>query len=288
MIMENINLNELRNIAYKTACEHGFHDKRLSDEHEIWKDVSGFEGYYKVSNLGRVKSLDRTILSNNGENMTFCGKILKYRTGKRGYPYVTLRSPNLKKTVKIHRLVAKAFIPNPKGKPQVNHIDENKLNNKCENLEWCFAKENCNHGTRNIRVGMSGRNSPSKSLPVFQFSLCGEFIKRWDSLCEIERQLGFRHSNVGSCCYGRKISMYGYIWCFEKNYSKEVIDSKVLIYQKAHTPKKVAQFSLDGTLIKVWESSKQIFRELGIKDSLISVVCNGKRKHSNGYIWKYV
>lgn len=220
--------------------------------------------------------------------MTFCGKILKYRTGKRGYPYVTLRSPNLKKTVKIHRLVAKAFIPNPKGKPQVNHIDENKLNNKCENLEWCFAKENCNHGTRNIRVGMSGRNSPSKSLPVFQFSLCGEFIKRWDSLCEIERQLGFRHSNVGSCCYGRKISMYGYIWCFEKNYSKEVIDSKVLIYQKAHTPKKVAQFSLDGTLIKVWESSKQIFRELGIKDSLISVVCNGKRKHSNGYIWKYV
>ena len=128
--MNNINLNELRDRAYKTACEHGFHDKELSDEHEIWKDVSGFEGYYKVSNLGRVKSLDRIILSKNGKNMPFCGKILKYRTGKRGYPYVTLRSPNLKKTVKIHRLVAKAFIPNPKGKPQVNHIDENKLNNK--------------------------------------------------------------------------------------------------------------------------------------------------------------
>lgn len=275
-------LNELAKQVHANSVEKGYHDK------EEWRDVIGFEGIYKVSNIGRVMSLDRTIISNNGKLMPFVGRVLKYRTGSRGYPYLTLSSTNIRKTVKVHRLVAESFIPNPHSKPQVNHIDENKLNNKVSNLEWCSAKENCNHGTHNFRVSLNGRNSPTKSLSVFQFSLNGKFIKRWDSLCEIERQLGFLHSNISTCCYGVKKSMNGFIWCFEKEYSKELIESKVDAYNKSKTPKKVMQLSLDGDLIKIWSSSKQIFKELGIDCGSISSVCNGRRSSSNGYIWRYI
>lgn len=281
-----MNLNKLRNEAYSVAKANGWHEEGHSNEH--WMPVKGFEGVYMVSNMGRVKSVDRITISKNGKRMPFKETILKPKVGRGGYMYLTLHWGAIKKTAKIHRLVAEAFIPNPLNKPQVNHIDEDKTNNMYSNLEWCTAKENCNHGTHNIRMSMNGRNAPSKSSPVLQFSLQGDLIKRWESLCEIERSLGFLHCTVSDCCYGKKPSMYGFIWCFEKEYSKELISSKVEKYKRIHTSKKVAQYSLDGELIKIWESSKQIFEELGIRDSSISCVCNGKRKHCYKYVWKYV
>lgn len=100
---------------------------------------------YFISNNGNVISKSRKT-----------EKVLKYRVGKNGYPYVTLRTKdNKNKTSKIHRLVALAFVDSPSGKEQVNHINENKLDNNAENLEWVTPKENINHGTRNKRAGES-------------------------------------------------------------------------------------------------------------------------------------
>ena len=114
---------------------------------EIWKDIPGYEGMYQVSNLGRVKSLGRA--SEIGRNLKT--KILKQTAEDKGYMKVGLRKNNKIRTVRVHRLVAEAFVGNPQGLPEVNHKDENKANNTYTNLEWCTTKYNCGYGSKGKR-----------------------------------------------------------------------------------------------------------------------------------------
>lgn len=116
---------------------------------EIWKDIKGYEGKYQISNLGRVKSLN------------YNTKILKYNSDGHGYLKVILYKNNKRKSHRVHRLVAEAFIPNLEDKNQVNHINGNKQDNRAFNLEWCTAKENVQHS---LNTGLSerfkGENNP--------------------------------------------------------------------------------------------------------------------------------
>ena len=105
---------------------------------EIWKDIEGYEGLYQISNLGRVKSFPRKGTQTKKE------KILKEKRDKKGYCFVSLNNVGAK-PYKIHRLVAQAFIPNLENKPQINHIDGDKTNNRIDNLEWCNNSENQIH-----------------------------------------------------------------------------------------------------------------------------------------------
>jgi len=120
---------------------------------EIWKDIKNYEGLYQVSNLGNVKVLDRIVNSaiKNNNKVKRLGKTLK-QYNKQGYMQVVLTYNKIRKYCNVHRLVAEAFIPNPNNLPQVNHIDENPLNNRVDNLEWCTAKYNCNYGNRNNKI----------------------------------------------------------------------------------------------------------------------------------------
>ena len=113
---------------------------------EFWKDIKGYEGFYQVSNLGRVKSLSRSIYYSKGYTVYRKGKIKKPSFDKNGYPQIGLCKNGTVITRKIHRLVAEAFIPNPENKPEINHKDENKTNNYVDNLEWVTEKENVNYG----------------------------------------------------------------------------------------------------------------------------------------------
>ena len=116
-------------------------------ESEVWKDVIGFEGFYKVSNKGNVYSVGRK----HARGVNRGGRILKPVYDKDGYSRVSLYKNGIVTRKRTHRVVAEAFIPNPNGFPQVNHRDEVKDNNNVENLEWCDARYNSNYGTRNIR-----------------------------------------------------------------------------------------------------------------------------------------
>jgi hypothetical protein len=123
-------------------------DKKLqavNSEVEIWRDVVGFEGFYKVSNLGNVKSLDRIVVPTNRDNYLREGKRLTKTIDSFGYERVgfTLNSKTVNK--KVHRLVSETFIDNPYNYPHINHIDGNKANNHYSNLEWCTSSQNSIH-----------------------------------------------------------------------------------------------------------------------------------------------
>lgn len=124
---------------------------------EIWKAIEGYEGLYEVSNLGRVRNLDKV----DSMGRFWKGKILTACQQRGNYLYVQLSKDGKQKPMKIHRLVAKAFIPNPDNKPQVNHKDCNKANNRADNLEWVTNQENIDHGKRNGRF--KGRSNPGSS-----------------------------------------------------------------------------------------------------------------------------
>ena len=167
-------------------------------EEEIWCPIKGYEGLYEVSDKGRVKSLKF------GKE-----RILKPVRNTCGYLQVSLYKKGEMKPYRIHRLVAKTFIPNPDNLPQVNHIDENPSNNKSENLEWCDQKYNNNYGTR------AKRQADKCSKPVIQFTKDGEFVREWKSMNDVQRNLGYSNGNISSCCTGRYKSAYGYIWKFK-------------------------------------------------------------------------
>lgn len=171
---------------------------------EIWKDVKGYEELYQVSNLGRVRSLDRL----DGANHRLKGSIMKGCEITGGYLGVTLYKNSVVSSKKIHRLVAEAFIPNSEHKPQVNHINEDKTNNMVSNLEWMTAKENNNHGTRNERIGRAV--SKSKSIPIIATNIkTGESTEFYGTR-ECARQLGLYQSTITRVLQGKYKQTGGY------------------------------------------------------------------------------
>ena len=169
-------------------------------EKEIWKDIPGYEGIYQASNLGRIRSFKRNKVL-----------ILKQSEDRFGYYRIQLSLNDVGKNASVHRLVWSAFNgPIPEGL-QINHLNENKSDNRLENLSLCTAKENVNYGT------CIARRAKKHSKPVIQFDKNGNFIKEWTSSCEIQRQLGYAASHIRSCCRNVIPSAYGFIWKHKEN-----------------------------------------------------------------------
>ena len=175
---------------------------------EIWKDIEGYEGLYEVSSYGRVKSLGQFVNHNYGGYAYRKGRILKPANNGQGYLQVVLYKNGYKKTFKVHRLVAEAFLDNPDNLPCVNHRDENPLNNIVSNLEWCTVKYNVNYGT-----GLK-RMSEKLSKPVLQYTLDGELIKEWSSARECDKN-GFCYQHISACCRGQLKQHKGFIWRYK-------------------------------------------------------------------------
>lgn len=164
--------------------------------HEIWKDIYGYEGDYQVSNLGCVKSLKY------GKERILFQKDL---TG--GYMYVWLCKNNKTKCCRVHRLVAIAFLPNFSNLPEVNHKDENVINNNASNLEWATGSYNRAYGTRVRRI------SESRSKPVVQLDTSqNAAIATFSSVKEAANKTGLIASHIGSCCRGARATHGGFAW----------------------------------------------------------------------------
>lgn len=178
---------------------------------EIWKDISGYEGLYQISTCGRVKSLQRDIISKKGQKFQVEEKIIKpiYRSRNQNYAAVHLCRNSNTKTVSVHRLVAKAFIPNPSNLPFINHKDENPRNNTIENIEWCSVQYNNNYGLANAKRSASLKNG-AKSKKVNQYTLDGKQFAVYPSTMEAKRQTGILH--IVDVCNGKREKAGGYIW----------------------------------------------------------------------------
>lgn len=180
---------------------------------EIWKDIENYEGFYQVSNLGRIKSLARDAYKPNGiVNCHVKEKILVPSLDGGGYPIVGLCKNGKRKIMKVHRLVAMAFIPNPENKPQVNHIDEVKINNVVENLEWCDASFNINFGTRNERSVQNRRSYKLGNHPRAKAIFCEELNKKFDCIKSAEEELGVNINCIVGACKGRQKTAGGFHW----------------------------------------------------------------------------
>ena len=185
---------------------------------EIWKDIDGYEGY-QVSNLGRVKSLDRI----DSNNHPLKGVILKPYISNSGYLLVGLYKQQRCYKKLVHRLVAEAFIPNPDNNPEIDHISTIKTDNRVENLRWVTQKENINNPLTKTKMRINARK-PSKgkygkkhhrSKPIIQYDKDGNFIREWDCANDVERVLGISNKHIGSVCLGKRKSCGGYIWKYK-------------------------------------------------------------------------
>lgn len=180
---------------------------------EEWKFIVGFEKYM-VSNLGRVKSL----------NYKRTGKeqLLLPNKNNRGYLWVTLYKNGADKKCLIHRLVAEAFIPNPDNLSQVNHINENKTDNRVDNLEWCSAIYNMNYGERTKKQSETRKKlrmlPPRQDKAVEMFTLEGDKVAEFVSIADAARQNNFTESSVGACVRGYSKTCHGVVFRYKNNY----------------------------------------------------------------------
>lgn len=227
---------------------------------EEWKKIKGFENY-SISNIGRIKN-DNT------------NSIKKLGLDKDGYKVTTLWKKQRPYYKRVHRLVAEAFIDNPNNYDIVNHIDENKINNNKENLEWCTVGYN---------------NRYSKSRKIIQIGIDGKFIKEWNCIKDAAVALNLHMTHIQSCCARKPhyITYGGYQWRYKEDYNLNY--NYAIEKPMMNRGRGVIQFDIDGKLIKEYESLSKIPNVTISQRSTITAICNkkGRAKTCMGCLWEW-
>lgn len=256
---------------------------------EVWKKVEDYP-MYAISNYGRLKRIERYAKKSNGKGKMvthhYPEKIVKQSFNTLGYlMYRPSRDGHLG-CVSIHRLVAKAFIPNPDNLPQVNHKDENPSNNRVSNLEWCTQRYNINYGTcQERRAATLRKNIRHKCFIVKQYTLDGKLVKEYIGKSEIV-EAGFCYDSIVHCCKHQTQSAYGYVW----RRNNDPFTSINYHYNTDSCKKIVLCYDMDMNFVAEYFGTKEAARAVGKPDKMsacISRCCNGGRPSAFGYIWKY-
>ena len=194
-------------------------------DNEEWRDVVGYEGYYMVSSLGRIVSLSRIVNTCNNATRKTNQRILKPNVTPRGnilYEYISLCLDNKRVALSIHRMVAMAFIPNPNNYPQVDHINDNPLDNRACNLQWCTQKMNNSKEHHCKAVSQSKKGRPAAiRIPVVGISIADgtEFILPYLKSAE---KYGFNYTAISMVLHNKRKTHGGYKWMYLSEYQKLV------------------------------------------------------------------
>lgn len=192
---------------------------------EIWKDIKEYEGLYQVSNLGKIKSLGRTIERIGVKGTKFYKnypeKLLKQTKNKKGYLTVILSKNNKNKIIRVHRIVAQTFLDLKKNGKEVNHKDGNKENNCISNLEWITHQENIIHAYKNrlkkgSMLGKFGKEHNS-SMQILQIDKnTNKIIRTFYGCNEAERETNINRTSINKCCNKKRKTAGGYIWKYKE------------------------------------------------------------------------
>lgn len=245
---------------------------------EIWKPCPDFENKYLVSNYGRVKSIGTYSSCKTG------GIIVQHqKKGRNNYMQLRLYDNGRAKTVEVHTLVAKAFIPNPNHYNCINHIDEDKTNNKVSNLEWCTNQYNV-------------RYSRAKAIDVY--TLEGKLIDTLECAIDVAEKYNVPTTNICRSCNSKDYTEVHRKYQFRYKDEPFIPKPPIIIkpkkkkihhglFPKDHYYQKVNQYSLDGELIKTFSNLQEASNILGIARSNIRKSCKGKIVTAGGFIFLY-
>lgn len=179
---------------------------------EVWKEIPNYEGFYEVSNYGKVRSITRKTQFGVGYRV-YKGKELKLQADKDGYKRVALHKEGKQKRFFVHRLVGLCFIDNPENKPVINHIDGDKANNYVENLEWVTRSENDIHA---FDTGLRAPHDGGTSRKVVQMDKDTlEVLGEYKSMSEASRETGISVPMISYCCNGKIKTAKGFVWKFK-------------------------------------------------------------------------
>lgn len=260
---------------------------------EVWKSVGtakgvNYSGLYEVSTFGNVKSIDRVIISRNKKRRKFFGTLLKqYQNDVTGYMQVCLYCNGKPNTFNVHELVMNVFNPNPSPEiyTDINHKDENKLNNRLDNLEWATHKENVNYSLKD------------RFIPIVQLDFSGDIINVYYSVEEMEKTNTFAAYTIGHIMNKQDYIYKNYFWIRLDKYNDlakenlmELISEKVTIKEtKLHksSNKPIMQFSKNGKFIREYPSIVNAAKEMGCTKQAIQQCVSGKCETCKGYKWEY-
>lgn len=260
---------------------------------ELWKPVKGYEGYFEISNLGRVKSVSRVVLK-SGKDFNIKECIKRIYNNAQGYPCVTLCKDGRSRHKLLHRLIAEAFIPNPDNKPCVDHINTIRYDCRIENLRWVTQKENANNPlslqhckdntyTKDVSQRSNMTRKKNQKYPiiktVYMFDKEGRLLKEFFSATDAAKEVGVHRSAIERVLKGKYGFCKGFYWSYDKNDSP----TKLKLQPNARA---VLQYDRQGNLIKEYESLSAAC------EAYHSAPCNLARKINRGcprgkYLWKF-
>lgn len=245
-------------------------------EQEVWRQYPDPKyPFVEASNLGRIRTKDRTITDKNGKKRFVRGRILKQQVLPNGYMQVPL-SVNGKTVHRyVHRIEAASFIPNPDNLPEVNHKDNDRTNNAISNLEWCTSQYN-----NNYKKNFGTSSTEVLGHPTFAVDLRTSKILRFESQCEAAHQLGVYQGNIQKVLNGEKSQTGGY-W-FTEDESK-ITEEKIKEIRAKMQPCQVIAVNFKTGEVFWFESQREAARQLGINQASIGRIANGQQNRAGDY-----
>lgn len=247
----------------------------IDEKEEVWKQYPDYS-FIEASNLGRIRTKDRYVPLKNGSKRLVKGHVLKQCLQTNGYMYVTFSANGKTVTLRVHRVIATSFLPNPLGLPEINHIDCDPTNNKLDNLEWCTSQYNSAYRDK---LGHTAKhNAPKKS--VFAVNTETGEVFWFESQHEAARQLDIDMRRINKVVNDKAKTAGGY-W-FTENES-EITDEKIKeIRAGMHFFGGVISVDSDNFEVLWFESQSEAARQLGVDVGNINAVLKGKRKKTGG------